>query len=88
MIYILIGIRRSGNHAILNWLYPMLGNYCHLNDLKIQHFTKENYDNNITDCICDKNYVDCKWIPFNKNSNLLISFEKEQQESMKSDKNK
>lgn len=35
MIYYIIGIRRSGLHAIANWLFPMMGEYIYLNNCEL-----------------------------------------------------
>ena len=35
MVYFIIGIRRSGLHAIANWLFPMMGEYIYLNNYEL-----------------------------------------------------
>lgn len=35
MIYYIIGIRRSGIHAIANWLFPMMGEFIYLNNYEL-----------------------------------------------------
>lgn len=35
MIYYIIGIRRSGIHAIANWLFPMMGDFVYLNNYEL-----------------------------------------------------
>lgn len=39
MIYYIIGIRRSGLHAIANWLFPMMGEYIYLNNYELGKLT-------------------------------------------------
>jgi len=73
----LVGIKRSGNHAISNWLYPMLDKYLHINDMKLKNmknynkFLNKRYITNKSN-IKFKNY---NFTYFSKDSNLLISFE-------------
>lgn len=74
-IYFLIGIKRSGNHAILNWFYKIIPNYVHLNNMSLPLFTVNNYRTNITTKALQYNYCDRRWVPFSENHNLLISFE-------------
>lgn len=39
MIYYIIGIRRSGLHAIANWLFPMMGEFIYLNNYELGKLT-------------------------------------------------
>lgn len=39
MIYYVIGIRRSGIHAIANWLFPMMGEFIYLNNYELGKLT-------------------------------------------------
>ena len=39
MIYYIIGIRRSGLHAIANWLFPMTGEFIYLNNYELGKLT-------------------------------------------------
>ena len=76
-VFFIIGLKRSGNHAIINWLYKMIPNYIHLNNMKISDINKKNYYSfkKNDDKIIDTNYCDKKWIPFTIKNNLIISFE-------------
>lgn len=40
MIYYIIGIRRSGLHAIANWLFPMMGEFIYLNNYELGKLTE------------------------------------------------
>lgn len=39
MIYYVIGIRRSGIHAIANWLFPMMGEFIYVNNYELGKLT-------------------------------------------------
>lgn len=74
-IYFLFGCKRSGNHAIINWLYKMIPNYVHLNNMNPNLFTSENYKVNLTTKPLQWNYIDRRWIPITTKNTLLVSFE-------------
>lgn len=75
--FFVFGIKRSGNHAIINWLYKMIPNYVHLNNLNPKFLTHAHYNANlVTDASkVTVNYKDNAWLPFTQNHTLLISFE-------------
>ena len=33
MIIYFIGLRRSGNHGLFEWMYPQMGSYYHINNI-------------------------------------------------------
>lgn len=77
-VYFFVGIKRSGNHAILNWLYKMIPNYIHLNNLRINSLNVKHYKKHLTnkdEFKSNEIYSDNSWIPFTKNHNLIISLE-------------
>ena len=42
MFYFIFGVRKSGNHAIIGWLYGLLQkNYFHINNLR--EFSREKF---------------------------------------------
>ena len=73
MLYFVFGVRRSGNHAIIGWLYGLCNNeYVHINDwvnCKLDDFIEFS---NITYA---KKYNDNKLIPFSGAKNVIISLE-------------
>lgn len=74
-IFFILGVKRTGNHAIINWLYKMIPNYVHLNNMRLSDFTVTNYDKYLTVLPVTENYVDNCWTKFNCSNNLIISFE-------------
>lgn len=74
-IYFLLGIKRSGNHAILNWLYKMIPNWVHMNNMPINRLNSSQYKLNLTTLPLKQKYVDNRWIPFQSQNTLIISFE-------------
>lgn len=73
MIYFIFGVRRSGNHAIIGWLYGLLNNeYVHMNcveDINLANFVK------FANMKSEKIYSDYDIIPFGKSPNTIFSFE-------------
>lgn len=75
IVYFILGIKRSGNHAILNWLYKMIPNYLHLNNLPLKLLNSFHYKKFLTENINIDNYIDKNWTHFSKLTNLIISLE-------------
>jgi len=71
----MVGLRRSGNHAIINWISRMLLPLVHINDIPFTQITDDNIYKFQSANGMIHGSVDNKWIPFNKSSNLLISVE-------------
>lgn len=74
-VFFVFGIKRSGNHAIINWLYKMLPNYVHINNLHPKFLTPAYYNLNLVQTTIIENYKDNAWINFRQDNNLIISFE-------------
>ena len=82
-LLVLLGVRRSGNHAIIGWIYGMLeGQYVHFNDLKMVNLDRQKYDQHLTDENIDRQnrpfFKDHHFAQFNAHENLLLSLENRQ----------
>lgn len=74
-IYCLVGLRRSGNHAITNWIRPMLEPMVHLNDLPVGQLTKQNLESYRSPEGMKSGTIDNKWVKYHPDSTLLLSVE-------------
>jgi hypothetical protein len=72
MIYFVLGIKRSGNHAIINWLYKMIPDYVHINNLPHGLITEDNIVKHKKNTY-DRNYIDKGWTDYK--DNVIISLE-------------
>ncbi len=77
MIFFVFGVKRNGNHAILNWLYKMIPDYVHLNNLPPELITKQNFVTHLTKTktASKNNYIDKQWTQYSDKNNLIISVE-------------
>lgn len=85
-VFIVSGLRRSGNHAILSWLMGMLPHTCHLNDLPPKLCRMELYELMARDDLPatpSRIRADRQWIPFPKSHTLIISLESHETTSVR-----
>lgn len=81
MYYFIFGSRRSGNHAIIGWLYGLFKEtYVHMNDL--QEIDLEQFKKGMNTLLTHF-YIDRKFVPFQGAKYVIISFENKTPEILK-----